>query len=63
MTEPRELTDHELDVVSGGLWGFVASVAAGVLGNACYDAINNHDGAGGFTKGGIADYVLSHMPR
>jgi bacteriocin-like protein len=55
MTELRELTEDELDAVSGG--NFAVAVVAGVLSNAIYDAIKSDRPA----KGGILDSTMNML--
>lgn len=58
MTERFELTEAELEAVSGG---FILDVIATVYGNAVYDALTSK----GPVKGGVLDTVLNglHIPH
>jgi lactobin A/cerein 7B family class IIb bacteriocin len=45
MTESHELSDTELDNVSGGFWAaVVGGIALGVAANAVYDFMKSHQG-------------------
>jgi hypothetical protein len=55
MSERHEISDIELETVSGG--NFFLGVLAGVLGNAISDALKSD----GPVKGGILDYVVKNV--
>ena len=59
MTERFELTEAELEAVSGG--NFFLAVVAGILGNAISDTLKSD----GPVKGGVLDTVLNglHVPH
>jgi hypothetical protein len=55
MTAQYELTELELDTVSGG--NFFLDVLGTVLGNAIYDAATSN----GPVKGGVLDFVVKNI--
>lgn len=48
--EIRPLTDEDLDMISGGIWPYIAGIAVGLVANFLYDT----------AKSGAKHFVANH---